>query len=146
MEQRTTRPWQWTRTSRGVPNTAPGMRREKWISLPTYNGSSISKSTPLAETLTVIAAHSTLPAATTTGSASGNRTAQRTSCCAWDGAGTAGESDDLDFEVRFIVSIPEPKGTYLTLTDFFGSTQGTKVLRVVMESISGLQTKQHQEV
>jgi hypothetical protein len=125
-----------TRHAQGKVDLAP----------PTFNGSSSSKSTPLAETLTVIAAHSTLPAATTTGSASGNRTAQRTSCCAWDGAGTAGESDDLDFEVRFIVSIPEPKGTYLTLTDFFGSTQGTKVLRVVMESISGPQTKQHQSM
>jgi len=79
MEQRTTRPRQWTKTSRGVPRTAPGMRREKRIFIPTLMGRSISKRTPLAETFLVRAVNSTLPLARTTGSTSGKRTAQRTS-------------------------------------------------------------------
>lgn len=69
---------------------------------PTCSGVDISKSTPLAETFRVSAPNSAVPVESTTGSASGKRTAHRTSCpaaCDWE---CRGRTIRPDFATLFI--------------------------------------------
>src|ERR1019366_3876791 len=99
MEQRTTRPTQWTRTSLGVPRIAPGIRSEKRISRPAGTWLSIRKRAPLAETFRVTAANSPFPVDSTTGKERGKRTAQRTSCLGDARIEGGAEIDRFDFEV-----------------------------------------------
>jgi len=129
-EQRTTRPLQWTRTSWGVPRTERGIRMENWISRPTRNALSNTNRTPLAEMFRVRAAMSPSTVDSTTGSARGNRTAQRTSChptargAASDGTGTFGLRE-------LIHSAHRRSGSFANVADFAHLAQGTKVFRQV---------------
>src|ERR1035438_5742582 len=107
------------------------MRREKRISSPDDTGLSSSKTTPPAETFRVIAAISSLPEDKTTGSASGKRTAQRTSCWGEARRERAAVSGKADFNVS-IVGIQDPKRVITTLPEFFLPSRDTKVSQKVM--------------
>ena len=133
MEQRTTRPRQCTRTSRVVPSTVPGIRREKRISSPTFSGLSISKSTPLAETFRVSAANSPLPLERTTGNASGKRTAHRTSCEEGDPSACACGNGSPIFIAFIIDSSHTAMSLVVTLSQLFSKSHGTKVFRMVTQ-------------
>ena len=129
-EQRTTRPVQWTRTSWGVPRIACGMRIENRMSFPTGNALSREKSTPLAEMFRVSAGISPSAVESTTGRASGNRTAQRTSCrpfavaCAPNGSRASAFCSVI--RVR-----PIGMNSVVTVSSFVHLAQGTKVSRLV---------------
>jgi len=129
-EQRTTRPVQWTRTSWGVPSIEWGMRIENRMSFPTGNALSREKSTPLAEMFRVRAGISPSAVDSTTGSASGNRTAQRTSCrpfavaCAPNGSRASAFCSVIRFG-------PIGMNSVVTVASFVHLAQGTKVSRLV---------------
>jgi hypothetical protein len=85
-----------------------------------------SKTTPLADTFRVTAAISPLPVDKITGSASGKRTAQRTSG-RWEAGGeSADERGKTDFNAS-IEAIPNPKGVIPTLPEICLNSHGTKV-------------------
>jgi hypothetical protein len=83
--------------------------------------------TPLAETFRVWAVNSDLPIESTTGSARGKRTAQRTSWRGLGGAGTCDWALISDF-IAFMVTTPTTMVSMATLANFSVSTHGTKVL------------------
>jgi hypothetical protein len=67
-----------------------------------------------------------LSEANITGSASGKRTAQRTSCRREAGRGVADESGKADLEA-FISAIPSPERAIITLPEISLNSNGTKV-------------------
>jgi len=81
MVQRITRPLHWTSTSRFIPRTSPGIRRENCTDVPAAIERSIAKRTPLAETFSVVAAKSSPFDVMRTASFNGNRPAHLTSWC-----------------------------------------------------------------
>jgi hypothetical protein len=123
VEQRTTRPLQWTRTSWGVPRTECGIRMENRMSMPTLNALSSENRTPLAEMFRVRAAISPFPVDSTTGSARGNRTAQRTSwrpaarATAPGGSGTSGLRELIRTCLYTTGLICKCSGFYLSRTE-----------------------------
>jgi hypothetical protein len=98
------------------------------MSAPTSRSLSKVNRTPLAETFRVnaeISLSCSSPADSITGSESGNRTAQRTSCRTWAGAGALGGSGESGFSGLIVV--PLSINPAATVSAFIYLAYGTKV-------------------